>query len=219
MVLEAEFEDPTSTLSSGEGHPHPAGPGDLLPGRQADHPRPVRGGGGHGGGLCQRGRVDLLRNGQQGRDTVTLRLRTEGRSTRTPHSIRTGAGPVWRESWTAAIWSFRPRSRGRSCCWIRERCLCWLSPCAAAASSPYCWPCFSSAAGGRESRWQLLPSQRTSPSPWAGFVHSAQQKQEDCRHGSPPVSFTPRSQAAGRLPSGGGRSWLPPADSPALSDW
>lgn len=66
---------------------------------------------------------------------------------------------------------------------------------------------------------QLLPSQRTSPSPWADLYTAPNRKQEDCRHGSPPVSFTPRSQAAGRLPSGEGRSWLPPADSPALSDW
>lgn len=65
MVLEAEFEDPTSTLSSGEDIPTLLAQGIFSPGRQADHSRPVRGGG-RGGGLCQRGRVDLLRNGQQG---------------------------------------------------------------------------------------------------------------------------------------------------------
>lgn len=138
MVLEAEFEDPTSTLSSGEDIPTLLAPGDLLPGRQADHSRPlveedaVE-------GCASVGAWTYSVTGSK-EDTVTLRLRTEGAEHPDAALYQDGAGPVWRESWTAAIWSFRPRSRGRSCCWIRERCLCWLSPCAAAASSPCCWP-------------------------------------------------------------------------------
>ena len=78
------------------GHSHPAGPGDLLPGRQADPPAPSPWREGTVDGCSPVGAWSYSVTGSK-EDTVTLRLRTEGAEAPGGRPLAGRApGPLWR---------------------------------------------------------------------------------------------------------------------------
>lgn len=130
MVLEAEFEDPTSTLSSGEDIPTLLAQGIFSPdGKLTLRSQPVEEG--TVDGCSTVGAWSYSVTGSK-EDTVTLRLRTEGAEHPDAALYQDGHWiPCGGRAGRQLSGLPGPGPGGRSCCWTRESRPCWPPPCAA----------------------------------------------------------------------------------------